>query len=142
MRRVVRIGELLRREVAPDVVRLEQVEREVGLTERVGERLGALGGIAAVGGAIVDVARHLLLDRQIEEARRDGEHLVEQRLVDAVPGDGEEPRIAAGGVELGGHGSAVGVVALTERLEIDRGDVHARTILAAISAAPVNVAIE
>ena len=103
-------------QLAADVERLEQVGGQVALAERVGQRLGALRGVAAVRRAILDVRTPASPPAgRSKNAGRHVEHLVEQRRVDAVAGDGEEAGLPTGGVELGGHPAALGRRAVAER---------------------------
>ena len=115
-------------EFQPAVERLEQIGRQVGLAERVRERLGSFGGVAAVGCSIFHEVGHLLGSGQIEVPGGDVEHLGTQVRIDAVSGDRQEPRRASGVVELFGHPSAVGVGAVAERTQIDRFDAHGTTV--------------
>jgi hypothetical protein len=107
--------------LAPDVERLEEVRRR-RVAPAVPERLLAQLAVAAVRRLVGDDVPPLLVDREIEERAEGVEHRVARRLGHAVPGDNEEPGVAARAVDRGRNRGAVGAAAEAERLEIDGVD--------------------
>ena len=110
---------LCRRRGRAGVERLEQVGWRVD-AERITEGLGFGRGVASIADEIVGTDGELLLHGQVEERRRDGEHLVDEVRIDAVSGDGEKPDRATGFVDLRGHLVSGVFVTVEPGAQIDR----------------------
>src|SRR3990167_6484565 len=85
-------------------------------------RVQLLGGnraVATVMSGLGDVDLELFCSRQGEESLGGAQQFGDPRRADRVAGDVEETPVAAGSVNLLGHGGPGGLVAAVERGDID-----------------------